>query len=116
MFTQKHRYNIQKCDGCEKRCELGYDFKEKTFWSYAEMLPTIAGQCIDNYINPDGEAVVIFSRQQSREFNERAFNNISEYNGLDFKRDFGSAQHRIATIKLARKIAKCCDNYRSKQL
>ena len=114
MFTQRNKLKIKKCDGCEKRCELGYDFKEKTLWSYAEMHPTIAGQCIDNYINPDGEAVVIFSRQQSREFNERAFNNISEYNGLDFKRDFGSAQHRIATIKLARRIATYCDYYKQR--
>lgn len=114
MFTQRNKLKIKKCDGCEKRCELGYDFKEKTFWSYAEMHPTIAGQCIDNYINPDGEAVVIFSRQQSREFNERAFHNISEYNGLDFKRDFGSPQHCIATIKLARRIATYCDYYKQR--
>ena len=111
MFTQRNGHKIKTCDGCEYRCELGYVLRDKVPGvAYAQIWPTIDGRCIEEYIDPNGERVV---SHQSSECSER-FYNVPEYKGLDFERDFGSPQHCIATIKLARRIATYCDYYKQR--
>lgn len=111
MFTQRNGHKIKTCDGCEYRCELGYVLRDKVPGvAYAQIWPTIDGRCIEEYIDPNGERVV---SHQSSECSER-FYNVPEYKGLDFERDFGSPQHCIATIKLARRIATYCDHYKQR--
>ena len=111
MFTQRNGHKIKTCDGCEYRCELGYVLRDKMpGLPLVQIWPTIDGRCIEEYIDPDGERVV--SRQSSG-CSER-FYNVPEYKGLDFERDFGSPQHCIATIKLARRIATYCDHYKQR--
>ena len=111
MFTQRNGHKIKTCDGCEYRCELGYVLRDKVPGvAYAQMWPTIDGRCIEEYIDPNGERVI---SHQSSECSER-FYNVPEYKGLDFERDFGSPQHCIATIKLARRIATYCDHYKQR--
>lgn len=111
MFTQRNGHKIKTCDGCEYRCELGYVLRDKMpGLPLVQIWPTIDGRCIEEYIDPDGERVV---SHQSSECSER-FHNVPEYKGLDFERDFGSPQHCIATIKLARRIATYCDHYKQR--
>ena len=111
MFTQRNKLKIKKCDGCEYRCELGYVLRDKIpGLPLVQMWPTIDRCPIEEYIGPDGERVI---SHQSSECSER-FYNVPEYKGLDFKRDFGSPQHCIATIKLARRIATYCDHYKQR--
>ncbi len=111
MFTQRKKLKIKTCDGCEYRCELGYVLRDKIpGLPLVQMWPTIDGCCIEEYIDPDGERVI---SHQSSECSER-FYNVPEYKGLDFERDFGSPQHCIATIKLARRIATYCDHYKQR--
>lgn len=111
MFTQRNGHKIKTCDGCEYRCELGYVLRDKVPGvAYAQIWPTIDGRCIEEYIDPNGERVI---SHQSSECSER-FYNVPEYKGLDFERDFGSPQHCIATIKLARRIATYCDHYKQR--
>lgn len=111
MFTQRNGHKIKTCDGCEYRCELGYVLRDKMPGvPLVQIWPTIDGRCIEAYIDPNGEMVV---SHQSSECSER-FYNVPEYKGLDFERDFGSPQHCIATIKLARRIATYCDYYKQR--
>ncbi len=83
-FTQKLKYNISKCDGCEKHCELGYTSKPATGMkpNDSAFYPTIAGQAIYEFIDQNGRTIKDTSR------------------------------HSIETVIMqARAISKVCDNY-----
>lgn len=57
-FTQKNKINILKCDGCYERCELGAASND-SYNPNERYKPSINGQTIHRYINPNGKTEII---------------------------------------------------------
>ena len=57
-FTQKNKINILKCDGCYERCELGAASND-SYNPTERYKPSINGQTIHRYINPNGKTEII---------------------------------------------------------
>ena len=51
-FTQEKRIKVRKCQGCEKRCELGY-----TELRGRKILPKIGDCTIDTYIDENNQVI-----------------------------------------------------------
>ncbi len=119
-FTQEKKINVRKCEGCEKRCKLGFDVQKKlrtipakTFLGICirpkmtvcdkTVYPTIDGKVINSYYDKNGNNKYTgltssgLSEQEYYEFPQSACFTIAE-----------------ATIDMARKIARLCDNYKQR--
>lgn len=103
-FTQNHPKKIDpkrlllyvspgdRCDGCDKQCELGYVYVSQGHYIY----PTIAGEIIANFRN------------------ER---NIRIFAGDDVKKDRTpqqASQQELCVKSFAGKIARYCDHYKTR--
>ena len=115
-FTQDKELNIAKCDGCSERCKLGYR-KVAISNSVTRIYATIESAAIVNYIDENGDRRLGFAQYIANSYKmskEDVYNGIAEFSKLDLA-DFGKQKHLSATIRLARHIAKCCDNYKTKE-
>lgn len=119
-FTQEKQINVRKCDGCEKRCRLGFNVQKKLTTINAKtflgicirpgmtvcdktVYPTIDGKVINSYSDKNGNIKYTglkslgLSEQEYYEFPQSTCYTIAE-----------------ATIDMARKIARLCDNYKQR--
>lgn len=104
-FTQKKRTNINPkqvqayvapggfCDGCDKQCELGYEYISVNYTRY--IYPTINGFIILSYVDENSQI--------------QTTSDIVTPNGIT-----AQARQKELTAKLAGKIARLCDNYKTR--
>ena len=112
-FTQENKTNISTCDGCEKRCKLGYyeeteqEAKAKT--TSARRLvanlpviryvwPTIDGKIITSFFDKYGEP------QQC----------IFESEFLHLPHTYKVREYKQKILDKAYEIAKLCDHYKTR--
>lgn len=112
-FTQKNRINIKTCDGCEKRCKLGYyeeteqEAKAKTTSArrLAATLPVI--RCVWPTI--DGKQIISFFDKYG-EPQQCVF--YSEF--LHQSDTLKAMAYKQKILEKAHEIAKLCDHYKTR--
>ena len=117
-FTQENQINVARCQGCEKQCKLGWDYKKelktkpaKRFLGIFYRQTTVCQKIVYPTIN---DKIVYHYYDDNRSLNHTGIISIEMVNAYNFPEKCINPSIANTTVELARKIARLCDNYKTK--
>lgn len=90
-FTQEKTIQNKFCEGCEKRCKLGYEFSDNG----THVIPTIGGEKVTSYVDIGGYIRVCVIP-------------------VETKKELLTTRQALEAMSLAGRIAGYCDKYKTR--